>query len=144
MDDEISHFINTMKRLNQNVTMESVGDLDLHLLDMFNKMQDLSKVKVLMGACTRCHEKGIGDDGDSHIMMYPPVETKTELTDIETTNKIELIKLKSWAMKVGLLTVVFGMAVLTGLFFFAGKEASTPIVEHLGTMFKVLNMIFFN
>ncbi len=146
---EILNFKQTLARLNQNIRVDEVTPLDKHIIDAFNGMSDLAKISILMSCCF--NNKICLED---NTQQWKPIElvdaksakvseTKEELGDIEKANQMELIRLKTWAMKM-MLTVMSGLVLIgAGTALISAKDPSGFIFKNMEWMLKVLEVVFF-
>lgn len=133
---EVETFKQTLGRLNRNLEVTVITPLDNHILDAFNAMTDLSKLRVLLGCCL-----------GNHASCSKPVDTATadsdeELSDIEKANNIEMIRLKTWTAKA--VMVVMGcslFAIGLGLTL-SGKDPTLFIAKNIEFAWKVFGLIF--
>ena len=133
---EVETFKQTLGRLNRNLEVTIITPLDKHILDAFNAMTDLSKLRVLLGCCL-----------GNHVSCSKPVDTATadsdeELSDIEKANNIEMIRLKTWTAKAAM--VVMGcslFAIGLGLTL-SGKDPTLFIAKNIEFAWKVFGLIF--
>lgn len=148
--NEIFNFKQTIARLNQNIRIDEITPLDKHVLETFNNMSELAKVTILMSCClsdkTYCNE---GVTKQAHPIEFFDLknsklsQTKEELTDIEKANQIELIRLKTWAMKM-VLSLMSGL-VLIGAFtaFVSAKDPSGFISQNTNMLLEIIKIVFF-
>ena len=133
---EVETFKQTLGRLNRNLEVTVITPLDKHILDAFNAMTDLSKLRVLLECCL-----------GKHAPCSKPVDTVTvasdeELSDIEKANNIEMIRLKTWTVKATI--VVMGcslFAIGLGLTL-SGKDPTLFIAKNIEFAWKVFGLIF--
>lgn len=148
--NEISNFKQTLTRLNQNIRVDEVTPLDKHVIDTFNNMSDLAKISILMSCCFANNptcSSGSGQQWKPVEMVdskfSKAVETKEELGDIEKANQMELIRLKSWAMKM-MLSVMSGLVLIgAGTTLVSAKDPSGFISNNMEWILKVLEVVFF-
>lgn len=133
---EVETFKQTLGRLNRNLEVTTITPLDKHILDAFNAMTDLSKLRVLLGCCLGKHIPC-----DKTVVTQPSADND-ELSDIEKANSIEMIRLKTWAVKAAM--VVMGcslFAIGLGLTL-SGKDPTLFISKNIEFAWKVFGLIF--
>lgn len=147
---EILNFKQTLARLNQNIRVDEVTSLDKHIIDAFNGMSDLAKISILMSCCLINKDNCLADSAQTwkpadlvDSKFTKTVETKEELGGIEKANQMELIRLKTWAMKM-MLTVMSGLVLIgAGTALISAKDPSGFIFKNMEWMLKVLEVVFF-
>lgn len=133
-NQEVEVFQQTLFRLNRSLEVDAVSPLDRHLLQAFDGMSELSKIQVLLTCCTK--RKPGCDTGEKVV----PGDDN-ELSDIEKANQLELVKLKTWIVKVGLSCMyVFSMSTMAALVAM-GDKPSVIINDNIDWMLKIVKLL---
>lgn len=133
-NQEVEVFQQTLFRLNRSLEVDAVSPLDRHLLQAFDEMSELSKIQVLMTCCNK-RKPGCGT-GEKVV----PGDDN-ELSDIEKANQLELVKLKTWIVKVGLSGLfVFSMSTIAVLAFM-GINPSQVINDNINWILKIAKLL---
>lgn len=133
-NQEVEVFQQTLFRLNRSLEVDAVSPLDRHLLQAFDGMSELSKIQVLLTCCTK--RKPGCDTGEKVV----PGDDN-ELSDIEKANQLELVKLKTWIVKVGLSCMyVFSMSTMAALVAM-GDKPSVIINDNIDWILKIAKLL---
>ena len=133
-NEEVCVFQQTLFRLNRSLEVDAVSPLDRHLLQAFDEMSELSKIQVLM---TCCNKRKPGCGTGENVAQ----NDENELSDIEKANQLELVKLKTWIVKVGLSCLfVFSMSVMAALAAM-GNKPSEIINDNIDWILKIVKLL---
>lgn len=142
LSPEAEVFMKLLKRFDKKHDQNGIFDsIDRHLLNSFNKLADIDKIDVIMGRCRLCYSELSAND------IVTQTEPQLELCDIDATNKVEMIKLKTWLAKAGAVALVIGMVTFTGIVLYLSKTSTTDSkdgvsMSYLDLAGKVLKVIF--
>lgn len=143
---KVDEFRQTLTRLNRNVDVSEMSELDHHILKIFDQMDSLSKLKILL---TCCMKPCAGMGGLAEPCELKPVEVqieqplvKDELSDIEKKNQEEMLRLKVWTAKAAFLGLLAFAGTGLVLMTMAGKDPTGALVKSLELSWKVLEVVF--
>lgn len=124
------------------------GKIYDNILSIFNQLETPEKrvfLKGLINLCFIVEDRILSDSvtmGQVKTAVEDAKETiQAEIGDIEKINKIELIRLKSWFVKAGAITVLGGLLGVCLIIVYFNQDGSDSILENFQFLKRIYEVL---